>query len=191
MNKIPTVIFGGSFDPVHNGHIALASEVCRRGLASEVWFMVSPLNPHKEGNNITPEDVRLQMTRLALEGNPAFAACDFEFSMPRPSYTVKTLEALSAAYPEREFILLIGADNWEKFHKWYMWETILANYRVIVYPRGDEKEPSLPAGVVWLAAPLHNVSSTMVREAAALGKDISHYVPASVNNFIKENNLYK
>ena len=191
MNKIPTVIFGGSFDPVHNGHIALASEVCRRGLASEVWFMVSPLNPHKEGNNITPEDVRLQMTRLALEGNPAFAACDFEFSMPRPSYTVKTLEALSVAYPEREFILLIGADNWEKFHKWYMWETILANYRIIVYPRGNEQQPALPQGVEWLASELYDISSTRIREIVASDADIQGLVTPTVADYIKKNKLYK
>ena len=191
MSKIPTVVFGGSFDPIHNGHIALATEVCRQGLAVEVWLLVSPLNPHKEGNRLTPEDVRLQMAMLALAGNPSFKACDFEFSMPRPSYTVNTLAALSQAYPDREFILLIGADNWEKFHKWYRWEEILSQYRIIVYPRGNEQEPLLPAGVTWLPAPLYNVSSTMVREAVARGEDISSLVPAEVSEFIKDCNLYR
>ena len=191
MNKKPTVIFGGSFDPVHNGHIALAREVCRRGLAAEVWFMVSPLNPHKEGNKITPEEERLEMVRLAVSGDEALVACDFEFSLPRPSYTVNTLSALAAAYPGREFILLIGADNWEKFHKWYKWETILSRYKIIVYPRGNEQEPPLPAGVVWLPAPLYDVSSTMVRDAVATGEDISCLVPQPVVGYIKEKSLYK
>lgn len=190
MSRIPTVVFGGSFDPIHKGHIALATEVCRRGLAAEVWFMVSPLNPHKEGKDITPEDVRLQMTKSALAGNPYFKACDFEFSMPRPSYTVNTLEALSVACPDREFILLIGADNWRNFHKWYRWETILSQYRIIVYPRGDEQPPQLPEGVVWLPAPLYDISSTMVREAVARGEEISSLVPAAVDEFIKEHSLY-
>ena len=191
MNKIPTVIFGGSFDPVHNGHLALATEVCRRGLAREVWLMVSPLNPHKAGNNLTDEGLRLRMVQLATEGNAALSACDFEFTLPRPSYTINTFEALEKAYPEREFILLVGADNWEKFHKWYRWEEILERYRLIVYPRGAEEAPALPEGVHWLAAPLHDVSSTIIREAVARGGDISSYVPVAVKMFIEENNLYR
>ena len=191
MSRIPTVIFGGSFDPIHKGHLSLAAEVCRRGLAAEVWFMVSPLNPHKAGNNLTPEELRLRMVQLATEGEPSFAACDFEFNLPRPSYTVNTLAALAEAYPEREFLLLVGADNWEKFHKWYKWEDILAQYKIIVYPRGCEEAPALPANVFWLAAPLHNVSSTMVRDSVARGEDISSFVPAAVQEFIEENNLYK
>ncbi len=191
MNRIPTVIFGGSFDPVHNGHLALALEVCRRGMAREVWFMVSPLNPHKAGNSLTPEELRLRMVQLATEGEQGLVACDFEFSLPRPSYTVNTLEALETTFPEREFILLVGADNWEKFHKWYKWEDILSRHRLIVYPRGAEEAPELPAGVEWLAAPLHNVSSTMVRETIARGGDISALVPAAVKKFIEENNLYR
>ena len=189
-NKIPTVIFGGSFDPIHNGHISLAAEVCRRGLAAEVWFMVSPLNPHKEGCRITPEETRLKMVQLAVEGNASFVACDFEFSLPRPSYTVNTLAALEEAFPDREFKLLIGADNWEKFHKWYKWKTILSRYGIIVYPRGDEKQPSLPCGVEWLSAELCDVSSTMVRESVARGESISSFVPQAVEVFIKENKLY-
>ena len=191
MNKKPTVIFGGSFDPVHNGHIALAREVCRRGLAAEVWFMVSPLNPHKEGNKITPEEERLEMVRLAVSGDEALVACDFELSLPRPSYTVNTLSALEEAYPGREFILLIGADNWEKFHKWYKWETILSRYKIIVYPRGNEQEPPLPAGVVWLPAPLYDVSSTMVRAAVSAGNDITDLVPTAVAQFINDKKMYE
>lgn len=191
MNKIPTVIFGGSFDPVHEGHLALAREVCRRGLAREVWFMVSPLNPHKAGKQITPEETRLCMVQAATADNPAFTACNLEFTLPRPSYTVNTLAALREKHPEREFILLVGADNWENFHKWYKWEEILEQHKIIVYPRGCEKQPPLPEGVVWLPAPLHNISSTMVREAVARGEDISSCVPSNVKTFIEKNNLYK
>ena len=103
MNKVPTIIFGGSFDPVHVGHLALATEACNRDLASEVWFMLSPLNPHKVGRKITAEDKRLHMLQLAVEGNARFKASDFELSLPRPSYTVNTLMALEEAFPEREF----------------------------------------------------------------------------------------
>ena len=185
-----TVIFGGSFDPIHVGHMALAREVCLRGLADEVWFMVSPQNPHKQGSRLSDEQQRLQMVQMAIEGMPGIKACDFEFSLPRPSYTLNTLTALDEAYPDQEFSLLIGADNWEKFDKWYKGDEILSRYGVIVYPRGNDSEPALPAGVRWLPARLHDVSSTMVRTAVAAGEDIASMVPAAVARYINENKIY-
>lgn len=191
MNKISKVaIFGGSFDPVHNGHLALAAEVLSRGLAAEVWFMVTPQNPHKQGCALSDESLRFQMAQLAVQDKPGMVASDFEFSLPRPSYTLNTLTALAAAYPEKEFSLLIGADNWEKFDRWYKGDEILARHNIIVYPRGNEAEPQLPMGVQWLPAKLHDVSSTMVRAAVLAGNDISEYVPPSVVAFINENKMY-
>ncbi len=190
-NRKRTVVFGGSFDPVHIGHISLASEVCRRGLASEVWFMVSPQNPHKQGVALTDEKMRLLMVQLAIEGLQGMRASDFEFGLPRPSYTVNTLAALEQAFPDREFLLLIGADNWEKFALWYKGDEILARYGIIVYPRGGEECPELPKGVTWLQAELHDVSSTMVRNMVSAGKDIRGLVPDSVAEFIERNELYR
>ena len=117
MSKRRVAVFGGSFDPIHNGHLALAGEVISRGLADEVWLMVTPQNPHKQGCALSDEQLRLQMVQLAVQDKPGMKACDFEFSLPRPSYTLNTLTALVEAYPGKEFSLLIGADNWEKFHK--------------------------------------------------------------------------
>lgn len=191
MTKKKTVIFGGSFDPVHVGHLALARAVCEHGLAREVWFMVSPQNPHKCDNRLTDESMRLRMVQLAVQGNPSFKACDFEFGLPRPSYTVNTFAALEEAYPDREFMLLIGADNWEKFDRWYKAGEILARYGIIVYPRGDGNAPQLPANVVWLPAKLYDVSSTAVRNAVVAGKGISGLVTPEVERFIVENELYK
>lgn len=191
MTKTRTVIFGGSFDPVHVGHLALARAVCERGLADEVWFMVSPQNPHKQDSRLTDENLRLQMVQLAVQDNPSFKACDFEFALPRPSYTVYTLAALEEAYPDREFLLLIGADNWEKFDRWYKADEILARYGIIVYPRGDGNAPQLPENVVWLQAELYDVSSTAVREAVAAEERISGLVTPEVERFIIENELYK
>lgn len=190
MNKSKVAIFGGSFDPIHNGHLALAAEVLGRGLASEVWFMVTPQNPHKQGSRLSDEQQRLQMVQIAIEGMPGIKASDFEFSLPRPSYTLNTLTALDEVYPDKEFSLLIGADNWEKFDKWYKGDEILSRYGVIVYPRGNDIEPALPAGVRWLPARLHDVSSTMVRAAVAAGDDITDMVPAAVARYINENKMY-
>ena len=190
MEKIKTVIFGGSFDPVHVGHLSLASEVVASGLADEVWFMVSPHNPHKELQNLTDENVRLQMVQLAIGDNGHFKASDFEFFLPRPSYTINTLSALEENYLEREFLLLVGADNWEKFDRWYKHDEILARYRIIVYPRDNGLKPELPEGVTWLSAELHDVSSTQIRELVANGGCISGLVPPAVEKFINQNNLY-
>ena len=191
MSKSRVAIFGGSFDPIHNGHLALAGEVLLRGLADEVWFMVTPQNPHKQGCTLSDELLRLQMVQMAVEEMDGVKACDFEFSLPRPSYTLNTLNALDEAFPEKEFILLIGADNWEKFDRWYKGDEILSRYGIIVYPRGDEEMPQLPANVVWLPARLYDVSSTMVREAVASGRGISDLVTPGVERFIIENELYK
>ena len=191
MNKQRVVIFGGSFDPIHVGHVNLAAEVIRAGLAAEVWFMVSPQNPHKKDSSLSDENMRLQMVRLAIGGNACFRACDFEFGLPRPSYTINTLTELEKAYPDKEFVLLVGADNWEKFDKWYKSDEILRNYRLIVYPRGNEEMPELPDGVTWLQARLYDISSTKVRRAVADDEDISTFVSPEVAEFIKANGLYR
>ena len=191
MNKRRTVIFGGSFDPIHIGHVNLAAEVVRAGLASEVWFMVSPQNPHKKDCTLSDENLRLQMVNLAIKGNTHFKACDFEFGLPRPSYTYNTLTELGKHFPDREFLLLVGADNWEKFDKWYKGDEILKRHGLIVYPRGNEKKPALPEGVTWLQAELYDISSTEIREAVANDGDFSTYVAPAVADFIREHGLYK
>lgn len=189
--KIRTIIFGGSFDPIHVGHTALAAEALRQNLADEVWFMVSPLNPHKQGQQLTPEEKRLAMVQLAIEDEPRFKASDFEFTLPRPSYTLHTLQALEAAYPERTFVLLIGADNWEKFDRWYRGDLILERYPIIVYPRGNEQQPLLPQGVEWLSSRLYDISSTQIREMVLSDVDIRGVVSQKVAEYIEMNRLYK
>ena len=191
MEKIKTVIFGGSFDPIHIGHLSLASAVVESGLASEVWFMVSPQNPHKELQKLTDESVRLEMVRLAIDGNEHFKASDFEFNLPRPSYTINTLMSLEKSFPDREFMLLVGADNWEKFDRWYRHDEILERYGIIVYPRDNSAVPLLPDGVIWLSAELHDVSSTQIRGLVANGHSIAGLVVLPVEEFINRNNLYK
>ncbi len=191
MNKIRTVVFGGSFDPVHVGHLSLAEEVCRAGLADEVWFMVSPQNPHKQQCCLSDENVRLRMVELAIRDNPRFKASDFEFALPRPSYSINTLLALEKTFPGREFILLVGGDNWEKFDRWYRHDEILARYRIIVYPRGDGDMPVVPDGVTWLNARLHDISSTGIRGLVKEGCAISGLVAPAVEEYIMEEGLYK
>ncbi len=128
-------IFGGTFNPIHLGHTALASYICNLGLVDEVWLMVSPQNPFKRDHQLLDEAIRLRLATLAVQDFPRLRASDFEFHLPRPSYTYVTLRELSRAYPDDAFSLIIGADNWDAFPKWRNADDILAHYPIIVYPR--------------------------------------------------------
>lgn len=192
-NKTRTGLFGGSFNPIHLGHLALADYLCEQGELDEVWFLVSPHNPLKEERDLLDDHLRLEMVRLAIDGHPRFHASDFEFHLPRPSYMVHTLDALKTHYPEREFTLLIGSDNWQLFPRWYEHERLLRENRLLIYPRpGYEVHPAdLPANVRLVQAPLLDISSTQIREALQQGRDTRHLLPKQVEEYIREHQLYK
>ena len=112
-------IFGGSFNPVHTGHICLARQILTAVSLDGIWFMVSPLNPFKQDfTDLLPDDVRLELTREALKDEPCMLASDYEFSLPRPSYMWNTLAHLSYDYPQYSFTLIVGADTWLAFDRW-------------------------------------------------------------------------
>lgn len=175
-------LFGGSFNPIHNGHIALAHAVLEQNLVDDVWLLVSPQNPLKEQLGLKPEYCRLNLARKALQNEKHILASDFEFDLPRPSYTWNTLQALSLAYPQTEFLLLIGADNWTCFDHWANYKLIIQNYRLLIYPRPgyDIKADSLPVGVSVINATMLPVSSTMIRDFVANKTVISPLVPAEI-----------
>ena len=189
---IKTGIFGGSFNPIHNGHISLARQLKEKAGLDEVWLMVSPQNPMKRQTDLLSDEARLQMARLALEHETGIIACDYEMHLPKPSYTWLTLQALSRDYPDRQFVLMIGGDNWSIFHRWYHADDILQNYQVVVYPRRDEQpvEKSLPVGVTIVEAELLDVSSTEIRQRIREGRSIRKLVPPSVAAFIKQEGYY-
>lgn len=135
MEKTKTGIFSGSFNPIHIGHLALANYLCEFEGLDEVWFMVTPHNPFKKQADLWSDELRLQLVQLAIEGYPRFRASDFEFHLPRPSYTVHTLNRLKEVYPEREFQLIIGSDNWKVFDQWFESERIVSENKILVYPR--------------------------------------------------------
>ena len=163
-------IYGGSFNPVHFGHVGLARWVVEHTDLDELWMMVSPNNPLKPAGILAPEQERLAAVREAVRDIPGVKACDFEFSLPRPSYTANTLRALQQAFPEHEFTLVIGEDNLAIFNQWREWEYIVANFRIFVYPRHESGVRSQESGikkaknVVFLAnAPYFDISSTELR----------------------------
>jgi nicotinate-nucleotide adenylyltransferase len=175
---IRTGIFGGSFNPIHNGHIALALQLKEQAGLDEVWLMVSPQNPMKQSSDLADDEQRLEMARLAVEGVAGITVSDYEMHLPRPSYTWNTLEALTNDYPERQFVLMIGGDNWAIFDKWYRADDIKEKFEIIVYTR----TPGDPGFI--------DISSTAIRQRIRQGKGISRMVPKTVADYIKENGLY-
>lgn len=192
-------VYGGSFDPVHIGHTLVASATVASGAADEVWLMVARRNPLKESATMASDAQRLEMVRIATAPCPELTASDFEFSLPSPSYTATTLDALAAAYPSIDFRLLTGADNWIGFDRWHRARHIIERYGVIVYPRPgietDADSPpvsGIPAGRVSYLddVPRIQLSSTLIRQWLAKGRDCSMLLPAGVTDYIRTKGLY-
>lgn len=178
-----TAIFGGSFNPIHRGHIALADFVVQGGWTDEVWLLVSPQNPLKAAVGLLPEQLRLALAQQATENYDRIKVSDFEFHLPRPSFTYKTLAALREIHPDRSFQILIGADNWLCFDRWARHEELLRDYELLVYPREgyDIDTASLPPNVSFVPAPLFPFSSTQLREMLLRGENLSGILPQEIN----------
>lgn len=145
--------------------------------------MVSPHNPLKDSVGLMDEGQRYEWVKRSIEGYSRFVACDIEFELPKPSYSIQTLRALRERYPDREFVLIIGADNWVCFEEWRDYRTILAEYRVVIYPRkGFEVviPPELAERVRVTDAPLMEVSSSFIRGAYGEGKDVRFFLPEAI-----------
>lgn len=185
-------IFSGSFNPVHIGHLALANYLCEYEGLDEVWFMVSPHNPLKAEDFLLDDEFRLELVRFAVAGYPKFRASDFEFRLPRPSYTVHTLDQLKLTYPQDTFHLIIGSDNWALFPRWYQSERIIAENHILVYPRpgyavdGD----TLPANVRLASSPTFEISSTFIRRALAEGRDVRYFLHPAVYEALRQDNSF-
>lgn len=175
-------IFGGSFNPIHNGHIALAQYILQSFWMDEIWFLVSPQNPLKQQADLLDDNLRLEMTRKALQEKPGLIVSDAEFHMPIPSYTWNTLQWLSKEYPTVSFTLILGADNWEVFDRWAHHQDLIDTYRIIIYPRRESVVDTqlLPPHVTMLDMPLVDISSTEIRERVRDKLPIDHLVPSEI-----------
>ena len=180
-------IFGGSFNPIHNGHIALARQLKQLAGLDEVWLMVSPQNPLKQGSDLLDDGLRYQMACIALHGEEGIIASNYELHLPTPSYTWNTLQRLKEDFPNDTFTLLIGGDNWALFPRWYRAEDIVREHRIIVYPRRGSAidREQLPANVQVVETPLLDISSTEIRERVKAGKSIRDMVPRQIEGLIR------
>ena len=187
-------IFGGSFNPIHSGHAIIAHHIITSGVVDRLWLMVSPVNPLKVGHERQVSDTdRLRMVEMVSRPMENVETSAFEFTMPKPSYTIDTLNALQEKFPDDEFYLVTGADNWVIFDRWRNSEEILAKYHLLVYPRlGYDVEipEELRDRVTLIDAPIIELSSTLVRERLAKGLSVRYYVPDEVLGYIERNKLY-
>jgi nicotinate-nucleotide adenylyltransferase len=189
--RLITGIYGGSFNPIHEGHIQLAEALKNTDFIDEMWLLVSPQNPFKVNADLLDDEMRLHLARVAVADVPGVEVCDREFSLPRPSYMYNTLKALSKEHPDREFVLVIGADNWERFPDWYRSKAILSNYRIIIYPRPGYVLQKVPRKVTVADTPLLDISSTDIRRRIANDPNYDgEGLPPAVWEEIKAKGLY-
>ncbi len=186
-------LFFGSFNPIHIGHLVIASWFVEFTDIDKVWFVVSPQNPFKEKKSLLADHHRLAMVRIAVEDDVRFQVSDIEFKMPKPSYTIDTLTYLDEKYPDKKFILLTGSDQLPTFDKWKNPERLLELYQLYVYlrPGYTESKYDHHPGVKIFPSPLMEISSTFIRHAIKDKKDIRYLLPPKVWDYMREMHFYE
>lgn len=185
-------LYFGSFNPIHHGHLIIASHLINETDLNEVWLMVSPQNPFKTSAGLLNEHHRYHLVQKALEDETKIRASNIEFKLPKPSYTVNTLTYLNEKYPQHEFYIIMGSDGFQNINKWYNAEVILKNYPIYIYKRpGFEVTEDFGATIKILDAPLLEISSTHIRKLIREKKSIRFLVPEGVREEIEKNNYYR
>ena len=194
MHKKEIAIFSGSFNPIHAGHLMLASYMCEFTSVEEVWLVVSPHNPLKETGELLDDHLRLEMVKAAVAPYRKLKVSDVEFHLPRPSYTIDTLDYLTVQHPGTRFSLIIGGDNWNQLPLWKEYERLLKSYPMLIYPRPGEEvviPEALRESVQLVDAPLLEISSTFIRRSIRDGKDMRAFLPAEAYELIVQNGWYR
>lgn len=188
-----TGLYFGTFNPIHIGHCVIAQHMLEYTDLEEIWFVVTPHNPHKKKKTLLNDYKRFYMVQLAIEDQYQMHASNMEFDLPQPSYTATTLAHASEKYPDHEFALIMGADNLESFPKWKNYEWILEQHELYVYPRmaTDGGELRNHPKVHITEAPIMQIASTAIREAIKEGKNVSYMLPEKVWKHVDEELFYK
>jgi nicotinate-nucleotide adenylyltransferase len=195
-------IFGGTFDPVHVGHLILAERCREEAGLDQVWFLPSYAPPHKQGQPITRFELRCDMLALAITGQPAFRVEPIEKELPPPSYTARTLAELRDRHPEHTLALIVGGDSLHDLPTWYEPAKVMERAELVAAPRPGSALPSaadlaaavgVPPERVRLTVvdcPRVDVSSRDVRRRVGEGKSVRFLVPRSVEEYVRERKLY-
>ena len=196
-------IMGGTFDPIHNGHLALSRQAYEEYNLDAVWFMPSGQPPHKKDHPITDSRFRCEMVQLALASEPHFVFSDFEVTTMGYTYTANTLQALRQHYPEHQFYFIIGADSLFQLEDWYHPEQVITAVNILAAGREykaacrsmqeqmDYLNHKYNGNIDWLHAPEVDISSSRLRKMAGEGQDLTSYVPEAVAEYIKRYHLYE
>jgi nicotinate-nucleotide adenylyltransferase len=185
-------LYFGSFNPVHVGHLIIASHIADNTDIQQVWFIVSPQNPLKKSISLLNAYHRLHLVQLAIEDDIRLKASNVEFNLPKPSYTIDTLAYLREKYPQHEFFVILGSDSFSNLQKWKNYEQLISENTFIVYPRpGFPISEKITTNTIVVKAPFLEISSTMIREIIKAKKSIRYLVPEKVREEIEENNYYK
>lgn len=196
-------IMGGTFDPVHNGHLLLGRQAIEEYRLDEVWFMPSGQPPHKRDHHVTDAAIRQEMTELALKGQDGFRLSDIEIRRQGNTYTAQTLAWLKKHYPKTQLYFIIGADSLYEIEQWYHPEQVMAQAVLLVADRDyrqvhpglrarmDELHRVYGAEILRLHCPEVSISSAEIREKAARGESLKGFVPEAVRKYIEEKHLYQ
>jgi nicotinate-nucleotide adenylyltransferase len=196
-------LLGGTFDPIHVGHLILAERCREDARLNQVWFMPSYVPPHKQPKGITRFEQRCDMVNLAIVGQPSFRVEPIEKELPPPSYTAHTLAELQMRHPEHTFELIIGGDSLAELPTWYEPHSVVRRARLIAVPRPGVVLPSMDDLATQLGVevsaihlqivdcPLIDIASRRLRADVAAGKSIRYQVPRSIEQYIHERKLYR
>lgn len=186
-------ILGGTFNPIHNGHLLIAEQAREQANLDEVWFMPAHIPPHKAAGNLISATHRLQMVQLAISDHPAFHSLDIELKREGRSYTVDTMEELTSRYSSYSFFFIVGGDMLEILPKWYRFEDLIKLVHFIGFsrPGTNYDEKLLQPYVTFVDVPKWDISSTDIREKANQSRSLRYLVPPVVECYIKEHKLYE
>jgi nicotinate-nucleotide adenylyltransferase len=185
-------LFFGSFNPIHHGHLMVASYIANHTDLQQIWLVVSPQNPHKTQSSLLNEYDRLHLAQLAVENDDQIKVSDIEFKLPKPSYTIDTLTYLEEKFPQHQFYVIMGGDSFQNLPKWKNFETLVKNYQFIVYRRpGFDITEKYGEKMQYLEAPMLELSATLIRNNCKEGITIRYLVPEDVRLEIERCNYFK
>lgn len=186
-------IMGGTFDPVHCGHLLVAEQAREQLNLDEVWFMPAGIPPHKKREGISHATDRMAMLQLAIADHPSFRVTDVELRREGPSYTVDTMSILTRQNPDAQFFFLVGADMIDILPKWHRFEelAVMVTFVGVARPGFGEGKPTWNGTVRYIDSPAWEISSTLIRERAKAGRSLRYLVPPTVERYIKEKRIYE